>query len=150
MQFQHVGGIFLSCQSTLSHQAAPQITTQRLSINYNCLTDSLGLFLTNSFNLNYHACFLPMLYHTTVPFSMAYSSCFSPHLTSNSAFFYPKLSLCLQILPNLFLPSYWPGSSLLANERNTPSRCTKRLFHSTNTWYHFLGQWGQSVPGKCD
>lgn len=68
-----------------------------------------------------------------VPFlSTACSSGFSPPV------FFPMLSFCPQVPPNLYLPSYKKFNSLLTTENNTYSHCTKRSFHNTEcNQFHF-------------
>lgn len=51
-------------------------------------------------------------------FSIAHSSCFSLRLLETLPSFFPVLFFCPQVLSNLYLPSYWPVSSLLTNEGN--------------------------------
>lgn len=90
-----------------------QKTTPRLTIEYKCLVDSLGLLLSSSYNLT-NPSFLSMPYHMTVSFyNTACSSCFSLNLLATPPFFIPMLSLCPQVPINLFLQSCWSCISLL-------------------------------------
>lgn len=51
--------------------------------------------------------------------------------------FFPMLSLGLQVLPNLHLPSYWPFNSLLSQWKEQIFTVYK-LFHSTTASYRLL------------
>lgn len=80
-----------------------------------------------------------MYYHIASGFTcpLAYHVLFVPH---GDSFFLPAFSVWLSRL--YFLPGCWPGSSLLANEGNIYSECTKGLFQSRFQWRMLKGlQW---------
>lgn len=66
--------------------------------------------------------------------STSCSHFFSLSLLATLSSFFPLISFYSQAPHNLYLPSYWPLSSLLANENNSYSQYTKRFFFCTNIY----------------
>ena len=92
--------------------ASSQITTQRLIISYKCSADSLGLLLTNSYNLT-----LISYLHSTSWFSTFSQHCmfilFLLGSHGNSTLLILSvISVWLSYLTSS-LPSYWSVNSLL-------------------------------------
>ena len=93
---------------------------------YESLVFTIGLFLLaliisiKLYFLIYSA--LP-LFHLVPPI-------FSPYLTGNSDFL-PRVFSVLEVPPNLFLPIYWPFSSLL---KQSESALAKIHLHSVNKY----------------
>lgn len=139
-EYKNINGLYIYASSGRSFCSAshPQVTTQRLNINYKCSPNTSGLLLANFYvSINPYP-------HGLVPFfSTACPSWFSLSArdTSDSTLLLPSI-LCLVLLLTLSCPSLSQPASLLSQSQRHIFIQRKRIHtrpahecHQGSQWY---------------